>query len=111
MTPISSMCPASKMVGEPLGLAVAMLLPATSPRTSAKRCASSRHRRAGAASKPEGPGVSRRRLRKAREVSGNMGSLGEGHCVARLGLLEEPRVHDLGQRLDAVHEARPGAAE
>src|SRR3982751_4557352 len=67
MTPISSMWPASMIVGDPPGFTVAMLLPATSPRTSANDRASSRQTRAGAVSKPDGPGVSRRRFRKASE--------------------------------------------
>src|SRR5687768_16477840 len=72
MTPISSMCPASMMVGAPAGLTVAMLLPATSPRTSAKAATSSRQTRAGADSNPDGPGVSSRRFRNAMEESLNM---------------------------------------
>src|SRR5687767_8139716 len=72
MTPISSMCPASMIVGAPAGLTVAILLPATSPRTSAKAAASSRQTRAGADSNPDGPGVSSRRFRNAMEESLNM---------------------------------------
>src|SRR5580700_1427475 len=79
-------------VGAPPGLTVAMLLPATSPRTSAKVRARSRHRRAGAASKPEGPGVSSSALRNAtaseastvRASYGSTGVAGRGDaCVAR----------------------------
>jgi hypothetical protein len=66
MRPISSMCPANMTRGRPAPLSVANEFPATSARTSsAKRCASARHTRAGAASKAEGPGVSSRDLRKA----------------------------------------------
>src|SRR5688572_6110939 len=83
MTPISSMCPASMMVGAPAGFTVAMLLPATSPRTSAKAAASSRQTRAGADSNPDGPGVSSRRLRKAIEESLNMTVRWSGLSPAR----------------------------
>src|SRR3954467_5715721 len=66
MTPISSMCPSSMIVGLPLGFTSAMLLPATSEvTTSANALASSRQTRAAGPSKPEGPGVSSRRLRNA----------------------------------------------
>src|ERR1041385_6610971 len=49
-------------------------LPFTSAHTSsAKPSASVRQRRAGAASKPEGPGASRRAVRKAGEAAGASG--------------------------------------
>ena len=68
ITPISSMWPASITRGRPPGFTIAYELPATSARTSsAKDCASFRHARAGAASKDEGPGVSSRDLRNARD--------------------------------------------
>src|SRR5687767_357985 len=82
MTPISSMCPSSMIVGDPCGLTTAMLFPATSELTScANVFASSRQTLAGADSKPEGPGVSSRRFRKAIEESfsiagGKCGSAG-----------------------------------
>src|SRR5688500_19916274 len=61
------------MVGEPLGLISARLLPATSPRTSeAKVFASSRHARAGMDSNPDGPGESSRRLRNVIDESGSI---------------------------------------
>src|SRR5579862_4613217 len=63
MRPISSMWPASMIVGEPAALTVAMLVPARSARTSAKVRARSRHSWAGAVSNPDGPGVSRSVLR------------------------------------------------
>src|SRR5829696_3779787 len=72
MRPISSMCPASMMVGAPFGFTTARLLPATSFETSANAPASSRQTRAGADSNPEGPGVSRSRFRKAMEDSESM---------------------------------------
>src|SRR3954464_5534401 len=68
MTPISSMCPSSMIVGLPFGFTSAMLLPATSDvTTSANVLASSRQTRAAGPSKPDGPGVSSRRLRNASE--------------------------------------------
>src|SRR5512143_2153661 len=73
MSPISSMCPSSMIVGEPPALTSAMLFPATSLVTlSANLAASSRQTRAAGASKPEGPGVSSRRLRNAMEDALNM---------------------------------------
>src|SRR5215208_677957 len=72
MSPISSMWPASMMVGDPPGLTTARLLPVTSFVTSANARASSRHTLAGADSKPEGPGVSSSRLRNAIEDSESM---------------------------------------
>ena len=60
------MWPSSMIVGEPLGLTSAMLLPLTSVVTlSANVAASSRQTRAAGPSKPEGAGVSSSRLRKA----------------------------------------------
>src|SRR5512143_1641764 len=68
ISPISSIWPSSIIVGDPLGLTSAMLLPATSLVTfSAKVDASSRQTRAAGPSNPDGPGVSSRRLRKASE--------------------------------------------
>src|SRR3954467_8053624 len=68
MIPISSTWPSSMIVGEPPGLISAMLLPATSVVTrSANVEASSRQTRAAGPSKPDGAGVSSRRLRNARE--------------------------------------------
>src|SRR6266480_1989544 len=64
MTPISSMCPASMIVGLPPPFASARLFPATSPDTFANCFACSRHTLAGAASNPDGPGVSRSFFRK-----------------------------------------------
>src|SRR4029450_13970108 len=58
MTPISSMCPASMIVGAPAPFTDAMLFPATSFDTSANARASSRQSLAGADSNPDGPGVS-----------------------------------------------------
>ena len=49
-----------------------MLLPCTSDSTFANFAASSRHTRAGAASKPDGPGVSSSRFRKVTDVSLSM---------------------------------------
>jgi len=72
MTPISSMWPASMMVGEPSPLTTARLLPATSFVTSANGRASSRQMFAGADSNPDGPGVSRRRFRNPMEESESM---------------------------------------
>src|SRR5688500_17187589 len=72
MMPISSMWPASMIVGAPPALTTAMLLPATSQDTSAKARASLRHTLAGADSNPDGPGVSSSRLRKAVDDSVSM---------------------------------------
>src|SRR3954462_5179836 len=56
------------IVGPPRGFTSAMLLPATSVVTeSAKVDASSRHTRAAGPSYPDGPGVSSRRFRNARD--------------------------------------------
>src|SRR5690242_6094270 len=84
MTPISSMCPANITRGRPAPLSVANEFPATSPRTSsAKRCASVRQSRAGAASNADGPGVSSSDLRKASDsgvmVIGWKSDKGRGH--------------------------------
>src|SRR5712692_10094207 len=69
MRPISSMCPANMTRGTPSGFTVATELPVTSLVTrAANESASARHTRAGAVSNPEGPGVSRRGLRKASEA-------------------------------------------
>src|SRR5450830_1703989 len=73
MRPISSMCPASMMVGAPSGLTTAKELPCTSRSTlAANRRASSRQMAAGADSKPEGPGVSSSRRSNASEASENI---------------------------------------
>src|SRR5436190_1917796 len=69
---ISSIWPASMIVGAPDGFTTAMLLPATSFETSANPRASSRQTLAGADSKPDGPGVSSSRLRKPMEDSVSM---------------------------------------
>src|SRR6266540_4574787 len=67
--PISSMWPASMSRGAPWGLSAAMELPCTSAFTSsAKALNSSRQTRAGAVSKPEGPGVSSSRFRNSSVV-------------------------------------------
>src|SRR6266542_518400 len=71
ITPISSMWPASMMVGLPPALTSAMLLPATSAVTLAKLLAYLRQSFAGALSKPEGPGVSRSDLRKVSDSADN----------------------------------------
>src|ERR1043165_521955 len=77
ITPISSMWPSSMIVGPPLGLTSAMLLPATSEvTTSAKVPASSRQTRAAGPSKPDGPGVSSRRFRNASEDEESTGNVG-----------------------------------
>src|SRR5689334_24072095 len=55
------------MVGLPSLLTSARLLPATSPLTFANFFACSRQTLAGAASNPDGPGVSRSFLRKLRD--------------------------------------------
>src|SRR5688572_9876682 len=66
------------IVGEPLGLISARLLPATSPRTSvANVFASSRQTRAGTDSNPDGPGESSKRFRKVIDDSGSM-NIGDG---------------------------------
>src|ERR1041385_3572451 len=58
-------------------------LPFTSAHTSsAKPSASVRQRRAGAASKPEGPGASRRAVRKVSEASISIGDPGTGQVRA-----------------------------
>src|SRR5258705_13478537 len=67
MTPISSMWPASITVGVPPLFTSARLLPATSPDTLANFLACSRQTFAGAASNPDGPGVSRSFFRKERD--------------------------------------------
>src|SRR3954465_14986635 len=77
MTPISSMCPASMIVGPPDPFTSARLLPATSPLTVENCLACSHQILAGAPSKPEGPGVSRSFLRKLSE-SGEI--IGTGGC-------------------------------
>src|SRR6266571_3089649 len=60
------MCPASMRRGVPFGLSAATELPCTSDVTwSVKPLTWSRHTRAGAVSKPEGPGVSSRRFKKS----------------------------------------------
>ncbi len=64
MTPISSIWPASMIVGRPLAFTSAMLLPCTSAVTLANVDAYFRQSFAGALSKPDGPGVSRRLFRK-----------------------------------------------
>src|SRR6476646_7063720 len=76
MTPISSMCPSSMIVGEPPGFTSAMLLPATSDDTlSANVSASARQARAATASKPEGAGASSSRLRKETADGLSIGTL------------------------------------
>src|SRR5260221_3649905 len=72
ITPISSMWPASMIVGVPSVFTSAMLLPATSPRTLENFAASSRQTFAGADSNPEGPGVSSSLCRKPSESSLNI---------------------------------------
>src|SRR5207244_4768653 len=60
------MCPASISRGLPLGFTTPTELPCTSALTSsAKRLTSSRHKRAGAVSNPDGPGASSKRFRKS----------------------------------------------
>ena len=57
MTPISSMCPSSMIVGEPPAFTSAMLFPATSVVTLSRRCRPRRARRARRPSRsPRGPG-------------------------------------------------------
>src|SRR5215207_6719360 len=73
------------IVGVPSGFTSAMLLPATSPRTAAKAPASSRHARAGAPSKPEGPGVSRSRFRKVTDAGVSMTVRSVWQAVGVLG--------------------------
>src|ERR1043166_554806 len=73
MRPISSRCPSSMIVGDPLGFTSAIQLPATSVLTClVKRAASSRQMRPATASYPDGPGVSSKRLRKSIEDEFNM---------------------------------------
>src|SRR6185503_13514968 len=67
MTPISSIWPANITVGLPPPFTSARLLPATSPDTLANCLACSRQTFAGAASNPDGPGVSRSFFRKERD--------------------------------------------
>src|SRR3954470_15366891 len=65
ITPISSMWPASITRGDPPPSRVATEFPATSACTEwANFAASARHTRPGAASKEDGPGVSRSSFRK-----------------------------------------------
>src|SRR5512133_3897675 len=77
ISPISSIWPSSMIVGDPPGLTSAMVLPATSLVTlSANVDASSRQTRAAGASKPDGPGVSSKRLRNASEDGLNIDRAG-----------------------------------
>src|SRR5712691_1068872 len=79
------MWPANITRGRPPGLTVARELPLTSACTSpANPLASVRQSRAGAASKAEGPGVSRRVLRNERD-SGLMAASGMGTAKGRGG--------------------------
>src|SRR5438552_11298376 len=103
MIPISSMWPANITRGRPSGLSVANELPATSVSTlSAKRSASARQTRAGAASKADGPGVSRRDVRKASDsgvmvVDDIWDAKGRGHgrqCLAPAAV-ENPTGHQV----------------
>src|SRR5690554_2891056 len=83
MTPISSICPASMMRGEPPGLSTAIEFPLTSASTwSAKPSASVRQTRAGWSSKPLGPGASSSCSRNAKEPSV---IISLGRAVANIG--------------------------
>src|SRR5687768_2787709 len=82
MTPISSICPSSMIVGEPPAFTSAMLLPATSVVTlSAKVPASVRQARAATVSNPDGAGASSRRFRKAIEDGLSIGTWGVGEAI------------------------------
>src|SRR6185437_11683645 len=104
------------MVGRPLGFTVAMLLPCTSDCTVANFAASSRQTRAGADSKPDGPGVSSRRFRKVVDESLSMvtkgGEGGEDSCRAGRYLRASSKRHrdfNIGQPGDScMARARGG---
>ena len=81
-----------------------MEFPCTSAFTSsAKVMTSSRHARAGAVSKPEGPGVSRRRLRKVNPPVVMAWLSGTGVIVTRASTVRT--VDQPGQDLRRVYEA------
>src|SRR5688572_18011405 len=89
------------IVGEPLGLISARLLPATSPRTSlAKVFASSRQTRAGIDSNPDGPGESSKRFRKLSEDSGSMD-------VSDGAVLMQPPASRVKRKAGESHLTRP----
>src|ERR1041385_5813303 len=105
MTPISSMWPSSRIVGEPPGFTSAMLLPVTSVVTLANEAASSRQTRAAGPSKPEGAGVSSNRLRKASEdVLSIAGAEDGGRCAATRGRLALHRASSNRKRQEANGE-------
>src|SRR6266852_2498340 len=90
------------IIGLPLPFTSSRLLPATSPLTFANFFAYSRHSFAGAASKPEGPGVSRSCFKKLRDsvaIIRGRGVLGRvEYSTARRTLLTHPRERLLQDR-------------
>ena len=95
------------IVGEPPGFTSAMLFPATSLETlSAKVLASVRQTRAAAVSKPEGAGVSSRRLRNATEEGLSIVARGKG--ARRSGWEPGDRESNASPAV-AAKEARPPA--
>src|SRR5262245_2324357 len=97
--PISSMCPASMSRGDPFAFTTATELPCTSALTaSANLPTSSRQTRAGAASKPDGPGVSSSRFKNSTLLLVMVSGM-----VSVALAVKQP-----GEMLGGIHEARPG---